>query len=110
LKETNRDVFRNGEWRFCERSGWPDNQSCLNILTWCWVKDNEHSLVVINFGQETAQARVHVSWEELRGKTWRLTDALSGEVFNRSGDEMRDVGLYVDLKPWKCHFFRLHPL
>ena len=30
LKETNRDVFRNGEWRLCERSGWPDNQSCQN--------------------------------------------------------------------------------
>ena len=39
LKATNRDVFRNGEWRLCERSGWPDNQSCQNILAWCWVKD-----------------------------------------------------------------------
>ena len=26
LKEINRDVFRNGEWRLCERSGWPDNR------------------------------------------------------------------------------------
>ncbi len=25
LKETNQDVFRNGEWRLCERSGWPGN-------------------------------------------------------------------------------------
>ena len=39
LKETSRDLFRNGDWRLCERSGWPDNQSCQNILTWCWVKD-----------------------------------------------------------------------
>ena len=52
LKATNRDVFRNGDWRLCERSGWPDNQSCQNILTWCWVKDDERSLIVINFGPE----------------------------------------------------------
>ena len=52
LKATNRDVFRNGEWRLCERSGWPDNQSCQNILAWCWVKDDERYLIVINFRQE----------------------------------------------------------
>ena len=49
LQETSRDVFRNGEWRLCERSGWPDNQSCRNILAWCWVKDDERFLVVVNF-------------------------------------------------------------
>jgi hypothetical protein len=110
LKVTNRDVFRNGAWRLCERSGWPDNQSCRNVLSWCWVKDGERYLVVINFRQEPAQARVHVPWDELRGKTWRLDDALSGEVYDRSGDEMRDAGLYFDLGPWKCHIFRLSAL
>ena len=49
LKATNRDLFRNGEWRLCERSGWPDNQSCQNILAWCWVKDDERALVVVNY-------------------------------------------------------------
>jgi hypothetical protein len=37
----------------------------------------------------------------------RLDDALSGEVYDRGGDEMRDAGLYVDLEPWKCHVFRV---
>ena len=107
LKETNRDVFRNGEWRLCERSGWPDNQSCLNILTWCWAKDDERLLIVINFGHVPAQARVHVPWDELRGKEWRLEDRLSGESYDRSGDDMRTSGLFVDLKPWACHLFEL---
>jgi hypothetical protein len=110
LKETNRDVFRNGQWRLCERSGWPDNQSFLNLLAWCWAKDDERWLIVINFAQVTAQARIHVPWDELRGKQWRLTDALSGETYDRSGDEMRDAGLYIDLKPWQCHLFRIHLL
>ena len=61
LKATHRDLFRNGEWRLCERSGWPDNQSCQNILAWCWVKDNERALIVVNYGQAPAQARVHVA-------------------------------------------------
>jgi hypothetical protein len=107
LQATHRDVFRNGEWRICERSGWPDNQSCQHLLTWCWVKDDERFLVVINFCHETAQARVHVPWDELRGRIWRLNDVLSGESYDRSGDEVRDSGLYVDLGPWKCHLFQV---
>ena len=94
-------------WRLCERSGWPDNQSCQNILAWCWVKEDERYLIVVNFSDGTAQARVHVPWDELRGKTWRLNDVLSGEIYDRSGDEMRDAGLYVDLGPWQYHLFQL---
>ncbi len=95
----------NGEWQLCERSGWPDNQSCLNVLAWCWVRDNERWLVVINWGPQAAQARVLLPWDGLRGRQWRLTDALSGDNYDRSGDEMRDAGLYVDLGPWQCHLF-----
>ena len=107
LKATNRDVFRNGDWRLCERSGWPDNQSCQNLLAWCWAKNDERYLIVIDFRQESAQARVHVPWDELRGKKWRLNDVLSGESYDRNGSEMRDAGLYVELGPWKCHVFQV---
>jgi len=110
LQETNRDVFRNGAWRLCERSGWPDNQSCRNVLAWCWAKDDERYLIVINFRQEAAQARVQVPWDELREKTWRLSDVLSGASYDRSGDEMREAGLYVDLQPWQCHLFQVRAL
>jgi glycosidase len=110
LKATNREVFRNGAWRLCERSGWPDNQSCQNLLSWCWVKDDERYLILINFWQEALQARVHVPWDELRGKEWRLNDVLSGETYERGGSEMRDAGLYFDLRPWKFHVFQVFEL
>ncbi|HEY1906234.1 MAG TPA: alpha-amylase family glycosyl hydrolase [Myxococcaceae bacterium] len=110
LRATRADAFRNGAWRLCERSGWPDNQSCQNILSWCWVKDGERYLIVVEFGGGGAQARVHVPWDELSGKTWRLDDVLSDEVCDRSGDEMRDTGLYVDLWPWQCNVFRMSAL
>ena len=70
-------------------------------------KDDERYLVVINFGHEAAQARVHVPWDELRGKSGGSTMLLSGESYDRSGDEMRDAGLYVDLGPWQCHLFQM---
>jgi len=107
MKEVTRDVFRDGEWRLCEQSGWPDNQSHRNVLAWCWVKEGERRLVVVNYCQDAAQARVRLPWAELRGKEWRLDDLLSGEAYERNGDELREPGLYVDLGPWKCHLLRV---
>jgi hypothetical protein len=108
LKATGGDLFRNGEWSLCERSGWPDNQSCRNVLVWCWVREHERCLVVVNFSVEPSQALVRMPLDDLRGGTWRLNDVLSGDLFDRSGNDMRDAGLYVDLNPWQCHVFQIH--
>jgi hypothetical protein len=75
----------------CETSGWPDNDSHRNLLAWCW----DHTLVVVNYGDASAQGRVHLPWDG----EWELTDLLSGASFLRAGDE-----LYVDLQPWASHF------
>jgi hypothetical protein len=110
LQGIHHDVFRYGEWRLCEKGGWPDNRSCENILTWCWVKDEERYVIVVNFSGGPSQALVWVPWDGLRGKTWLLNDVLSGESYDSSGDGMRDDGLYVDLGPWECHLFQVHAL
>jgi len=107
LKETGQDLFRSGDWSLCERSGWPDNQSCQNILTWCWARDGARSLVLVNFSDVTSQALVRVPWDELRDKTWLLDERLSGQGFERSGNDMRDSGLYVELAPWECQLFQV---
>ena len=103
-------VFRGGQWALCNRTGWPDNPSYQNLVAWSWVEANDRYLIVVNLSDSAAQARVQVPWDELRGKTWRLVDALSDATYDRNGDEMRDPGLYVDLKPWDCQLFRLQSL
>jgi len=100
-------AFRDGQWQLCERTGWPDNPTWRDILAWCWDAGGERYLIVVNLSDRPAQARVQVPWDDLRGRTWQLVDALSGEGFERSGDEMRGVGLFVALAPWFAHFLRL---
>jgi hypothetical protein len=101
-------VFREGQWGLCGCAGWPDNLSYRNLVAWSWVKDNDRHLIIVNLSDSAAQARVQVPWEELGGKTWRLVDGLSGETYDRNGDEIRDPGLFVDLKPWNYHFLWFH--
>ncbi len=107
LKSTGRDLYRNGDWQLCERSGWPDNQTCQDILAWCWGKGEERALIAVNFAPHAGQALIHVPWDELRGRQCRLDDRLTGALYTRGGDEMRDAGLYVDLAPWQCHVFEV---
>ena len=110
LEAINAPVFREGRWALSKCAGWPDNSSYQNLIAWSWVKDNDCYLIMVNLSDSAAQGIVQVSWDDLRGKTWRLRDVLSGQSYDRNGDEMRNAGLYVDLKPWNCHFFRLSQL
>jgi hypothetical protein len=108
LKAIDAPVFRDGRWSLCERTGWPDNPSFQNVVAWCWVKNDDRRLIIVNLSDGIVQARVKVHWDELRGKTWRLVDALSDATYARAGGEMVSPGLFVELGPWNYHFFRCH--
>ncbi len=106
LAAINSKVFREGQWALCERTGWPDNPTYQNIVAWSWSKDEERYLIVVNLGDAVAQGRVKPEWEGLEGNTCRLTDMLSGVVYDRDKNEMLSRGLYVELQPWAFHFLQ----
>jgi hypothetical protein len=60
----------------------------------------------VNLSDRTAQARVRAPWGDATAETFRLVDGLSNTTFERSGQEMQGEGIYVELGPWGCHFFR----
>jgi hypothetical protein len=96
--------LRDGAWSLCELSGWPDNESFRNLVAWSWAGNGKHHLVVVNLAERHSQGRVRMPGITLAGRPLRLVDLLSGDVFERDGDEMTDPGLFVDLKPWGYHF------
>jgi glycosidase len=100
-------VFRGGEWRLCELTGWPDNARYTNLVAWCWRKGDERRLIVVNFSDLSAQAHIRPPWGDLVERAWRLTDVFSGDVYDRAGVEMSDPGLYVGLEAWGFHFLRV---
>jgi glycosidase len=103
-------VFRGGEWRLCERTGWPDNSSYQNMVAWSWKRDAQRYLIVTNLSGAPAQAMIHVDWNECAGGTCTLKDELSGVTYARSGDALLSSGLYVDLAPWSSHILHYeHP-
>jgi hypothetical protein len=103
LNVIGRVAFREGEWKLCERTGWPGNSSYKNLVAWCWRKGEDRHLVVVNLSDSGSQGHVHVPWDDISGRSWRLTEGFTGEVFERNGNELRSPGLYVDLQPWGFH-------
>ena len=104
----NHPAFREGDWRLCERTGWPDNSSFQNVVAWTWRLNDDRWLVVVNLSDSTSQARVKLGWNDIAGNQWLLTDRLAGVSYQRAGNDVSGEGLFVELGPWAYHFLRLH--
>src|SRR5581483_10720693 len=83
LEKLQMSSFHEGDWELCERSGWPDNQSYLNLVAWCWRKGEARSLVVVNLSDLRSQGRVRLPWDDPAGRIWRFTDVFTGDVSQR---------------------------
>ena len=96
---------RTGTWQLLEAHGWPDNQSCTNLVAWCWTPDDGESrhLIVVNLSEAPAQGQIPLPWPDLPGRDWRLTDLLTSEEFERHGGELASPGLFVDMRPGQSY-------
>jgi hypothetical protein len=43
---------------------------------------------------------------DLAGRTWRMTDELSGTMYEREGHELQQDGLNVELDAWGVHVLK----
>lgn len=100
LGASRRLPFDDGDWSLRECTGWPDNQSCRNLLAWTW---NDEWLIVVNYSPQWSQGFVQ---RALPRGNWRLTDRLSPQTYMRPGDQP----LYVELAPWASYLFSLAPV
>ncbi len=108
LKVIQASVFHDGQWSLCERTGWPDNTSFENLVAWSWINDVDRYLIVANLSEDAVQARVRLTWGDLRGVSWLLVDVLSSATYERDGDELVSPGLYIELEPWGYNCFRIN--
>ena len=103
LKAASLMGMRNGNWQLCDRTGWPDNARYRNLVAWCWRSAGDYHLIVVNLSPSVAQGQVRLPWDELKGRTWQMTDLFTDKEYERGGDEMCNQGLHVDLPPWGFH-------
>ena len=101
------ETVRRGQWTLLEPGGWPDNPSHQDMLAWSWQDDDTRHVVAVNLAGRAAQARIALPWTDLGGRSWRLTELMNDQIFDRDGDDLAGNGLYVDLPAWGHHMFSL---
>jgi hypothetical protein len=95
------EQVRSGSWRELEIAGWPDNQSCDNLLAWRW---DDH-LVVLNYSDVRSDGLVRLD-EHADGR-WTFVDLLDGASYEGDGADLDGEGLYVALEPYGAHLLRI---
>lgn len=103
--------LRKGLWQLCEQRGWPDNQSCHNLISWCWQVADRKYVVVLNFSECCSQGQIVIPWTDLGWRDWHLHNLLPRQDYGRrSGKEISASGLYVDVDAQSFHFLELVPV
>jgi len=99
-------VTHSDDWMILEtRPAWEKNETYPAFLVWLWGKDQHWKLIVINYSLIRAQAYVRLP-EFLNRKFFiQFRDALTDKTYDRTGEELSQKGLYVDLGPWQAHLF-----
>lgn len=111
LAEARHPVYHEGTWRLRATSpAWDLNATHRSLIAFTWQAGEERRLVVVNYSAASAQGRVRLPDFGLEGRAWTLHDALDGADYQRSGDEMVNDGLYVDLRPWGMHVLSIRAL
>ncbi len=104
------EEIHSGNWRLCELQEGTEQPGSRNILAWCWWWEDHRFLVLVNFSGLPSRGQVLLPWTDLEDRVWNLFDMFSNRLYTRTGAEMSQSGLSLDLAPWEFHLFRFYNL
>ncbi len=97
-----------GGWHVVEsRPTWQGDHTHRDIFAFLWGDGEARDLAVVNLSPASSEAFLAIKFPLVAGRTWRLADRLSNEVYDRDGDEMSGGGLFVRLHPHQVQLFAL---
>ncbi len=93
------------------RAAWSDNLSAQNFVVVQWQRQApEFDLVVVNLAPARSQCYAPLRLEHLAAHNWAMTDLLGQERYKRSGDDLQNQGLYLDLPAHGAQLFHFEPI
>jgi len=106
LAITKEDVFKSGIWKLLDTAAaGNDNNTFQNFFAWKWSLGNINKIIIINYSDETSQCRIKIEIEQKGNETIKLYDQLYDRSYERSIAELKEIGLFVELKGFGAHIF-----
>jgi hypothetical protein len=110
LKITKEDIFIKGKWELLEPiTAGNGNLNYQNFLAWQWSYNNQRALVIINYSELTSQCRLKIDTISKKDMI-RMQDQLNGKIFDRSSSEIKNPGLFIELKGYASHIITFNDL
>jgi glycosidase len=105
-----RPEVRDGTWclGWC-RPAWEGNPSHEQIIVAGFHLGDRRLMTAVNYGPHRAQGYAGLPLPDVRGRTFDLVDLLSDARYRRTGDDLADGRLYLDLSPYCHHAFEVRP-
>ena len=99
------DVWHDGTYTYVTPTD--IDGSSWRFLCYKWKLGTEKRLVVVNYSDTTAYARVVLddAYEKADGDTVYFIDELNDVTYERSVTEVQGEGLFITLDAYKCHIF-----
>ena len=93
------------------RAAWPGNPTSQNFVIVQWQKQApEFDLVAVNLAPHPSQCYAPLTLEHLATHNWAMKDLLGPERYKRSGDDLQNQGLYLDLPAHGAQLFHFEPI
>jgi hypothetical protein len=90
---------------------WAGNPTAQDFVIVQWQRQApEFDLVVVNLAPNRSQCYAPLSVERLATHNWEMRDLLGQEYYRRSGDDLQNQGLYLDLPPHGAQLFHFGPI
>jgi hypothetical protein len=104
-----RPVVRQGNWQLLEcTAAWEGNWTCDCFLAFGWEgPGDERFLVAVNYAPHQSQCYVRLPFKGLGNGQWRFEDLIDDAAYQRKGNDLQALGLYLDEPPWRAHVFSL---
>jgi SAM-dependent methyltransferase len=105
-------TVRDGEWRLLESvPAWDGNWTHDNFIAFVWEQSaGERVVGVVNYAPFQSQCRLRLPMADLTDSTWRLSDQLSCDVYDRDGGELQSEGFFLDMRPWQAAVYAVQRL
>ncbi len=102
-------ILQIGDWQLLDcLPAWGSNWTWDSFIAFAWGDfEDDTLLVVINFAPHQGQCYVRLAGSDLGGSEVLLVDQMSGVKYTRSGDDLSQYGLYLDMPAWSYHVFEV---
>ncbi|KAL0216508.1 hypothetical protein P9112_008692 [Eukaryota sp. TZLM1-RC] len=103
--ELDLSIFKIGEFTPLECHGTSDS---WRLMAWKWQRGTELVLVVVNYSEVKAGAKVHIG--HVDGETIEFTEQLSGGKYLWSGDDVRSGQFTAVVDQYSAQIFRVQSI